>query len=576
MSDENFIESCEHAQRVLGRRIWTLLIIAMLFGVILWGGFNWSMERTNSMDFCLSCHEMKDNVYKEYLGTVHDSNRSGVRATCPDCHVPRPWIWKVKRKIQASNEILHKILGSVDTPEKFDAKRLQLATNVWREMRDTDSRECRNCHDFGTMNPEKQKPRARKQHMNAMRDGNTCIDCHKGIAHKKVHDQLDDDLAEEMSAPKSEYIREVPQRWLDAEQKEQDEKEAEKRKKKEAARMRREKAAAKPRPALSAVAAPAGGGIDWSDVPERQIVLFYPGQSSIEWMLKGTDHGGARPFIKAGDPCTECHDKEADAMGQKIVTGEKLEPTVIAGKRGSIPVSVKAAHDGENLYMRYQWPDGEHAPAPFVDGGKMDPDNQMKLAVMFATDEVEYADRAGCWGTCHHDLRSMPHAPEADAMKASPVAASLELSEGVTKYIKESRTKIEVKGRRGKKRGGWDKLKEAGEVQAELGAGHFMDIVRYKSSKGETEDGHILEQRVMSGGQGVEFTGGLADGTWTMVMKRKLKSDKPGDLSLDTGAVYNFGFAVHDDYSNARFHHVSLGYKLGFDNEEVHVNAAKQ
>ncbi|MCP4042481.1 MAG: cytochrome C552, partial [Gammaproteobacteria bacterium] len=282
------------------------------------------------------------------------------------------------------------------------------------------------------------------------------------------------------------------------------------------------------------------------------------------------------PFIKGGEPCTECHDQEADAMGQKIVTGEKLEPTVIEGKRGSIPVSVKAAHDGDNLYMRFQWPDGEHAPVSFVDGGKMDPDNQVKLAVMFATDEVEYADRSGCWGTCHHDLRTMPHAPEADGMKGSPVAGSLDLSQGVTKYIKESRTKIEVKGRRGKKRGGWDKLKEAGEVQAELGAGHIMDIHRYKSGKGEVEDGYILEQRLMSGGQGVEFTGGLENGTWTMVMKRKLKSDKPGDLSLDPGTVYNFGFAVHDDYSNARFHHVSLGYKLGFDNGDVHINAAKQ
>ncbi|MCP4041350.1 MAG: cytochrome C552, partial [Gammaproteobacteria bacterium] len=349
MSDENFIESCEHAKNVLGRRTWTVLVVAMFVGIVLWGGFNWAMEATNSMDFCLSCHEMKDNVYKEYLGTVHDSNRSGVRATCPDCHVPRPWIWKVKRKIQASNEVLHKILGTVDTPEKFDAKRLQLATNVWRAMRDTDSRECRNCHDFGTMNPFKQKPRARKQHMNAMRDGNTCIDCHKGIAHKKVHDQLDDELAEEMSTPKPEYVREVPQRWLDAEQKEKDDKEAEKRKKKEAAIKRKEaqklaaaaaKEAAKSAPVAVAPSAGAGG-IDWGDVPDRQIVLFYPGQSSMEWVLKGTDHGGARPFIKGGEPCTECHDQEADAMGQKIVTGEKLEPTVIEGKRGSIPVSVK-------------------------------------------------------------------------------------------------------------------------------------------------------------------------------------------------------------------------------------------
>jgi len=115
----------------------------MIVGVIFWGGFNTSMEVTNTMDFCISCHEMEENVYKEYQKTIHYTNRSGVRATCSDCHVPRPWIHKVVRKIQASNEVLHKVLGSIDTPEKFDGKRLKLAQNVWREMKDTDNREYR-------------------------------------------------------------------------------------------------------------------------------------------------------------------------------------------------------------------------------------------------------------------------------------------------------------------------------------------------------------------------------------------------------------------------------------------------
>jgi cytochrome c-type protein NapC len=172
----------------------------------------------------------------------------------------------------------------------------------------------------------------------------------------------------------------------------------------------------------------------------------------------------------------------------------------------------------------------------------------------------------------------MPDTPDAETIGSSPVAQQLDISNGLTKYIKESRSKIEVKGRRGKDRGGWDKLKSAEDLKGAAESGHFMDIVRYKSGNKEVEDGHILEQRVMSGGQGAEFTAELNSGTWSLVMKRKLNSDKPGDLSLETDKIYNFGFAIHDDFSAARFHHVSLGYKLGFDNDDkgVEINAMTQ
>lgn len=161
----------------------TLLSVGIVAGVILWGGFNTAMEVTNTEDFCISCHEMKENVYKEYRNTIHYSNRSGVRATCPDCHVPKEWHWKVLRKIQATNELYHKVMGSVSTPEKFEAKRLTMARRVWRTMKATDSRECRNCHDFESMDYMHQGRRAVKMHIDAFDKGETCIDCHKGIAH---------------------------------------------------------------------------------------------------------------------------------------------------------------------------------------------------------------------------------------------------------------------------------------------------------------------------------------------------------------------------------------------------------
>ena len=168
----------------------TLLIVGFILGIIFWGGFNTAMEMTNNEEFCISCHEMEDNVYQEYKQTIHYSNRTGVRATCPDCHVPKEWNHKVIRKIQASNELLHKALGTIDTREKFEAKRLKLASNVWRAMKDTDSRECRNCHNYDFMDFGEQGRRAIKAHSEGLDAGKTCIDCHKGIAHElpDMHD----------------------------------------------------------------------------------------------------------------------------------------------------------------------------------------------------------------------------------------------------------------------------------------------------------------------------------------------------------------------------------------------------
>ena len=160
-----------------------LLLLGFVGGIIFWGGFNWAIEMTNNETFCISCHEMRDNVYQEYKETVHYSNRTGVRATCPDCHVPKEWHYKVIRKIQATNELLHKALGSIDTREKFEAKRLKLARHVWGVMKKTDSRECRNCHDYESMDFVAQGRRAVNRHSTGLEKGKTCIDYHKGIAH---------------------------------------------------------------------------------------------------------------------------------------------------------------------------------------------------------------------------------------------------------------------------------------------------------------------------------------------------------------------------------------------------------
>jgi len=167
-----------------------LLLLFSLFssGILFWGAFNTALEETNNMEFCISCHEMKENVYQEYRQTIHYRNRTGVRATCPDCHVPREWEHMLVRKIQATHELLYKILGSIDTPEKFEARRLTLASHVWQTMKNTDSRECRNCHNFIAMDISRQQSRSGTIHSLSQQRGKTCIDCHKGIAHHLPED----------------------------------------------------------------------------------------------------------------------------------------------------------------------------------------------------------------------------------------------------------------------------------------------------------------------------------------------------------------------------------------------------
>jgi cytochrome c-type protein NapC len=161
----------------------TLVVFGGLWGILFWGGFNWAMEEANTLQFCVSCHEMRDTVYQEYKKTIHYENRFGVRAECSDCHVPHQWLLKIRRKIQASNELWHKILGTIDTPEKFEQHRMELAQNVWAVMKATDSRECRNCHNVEAMDAHQMTQAAQQGMMPALQAGLTCIDCHKGIAH---------------------------------------------------------------------------------------------------------------------------------------------------------------------------------------------------------------------------------------------------------------------------------------------------------------------------------------------------------------------------------------------------------
>ncbi len=154
-------------------------------GVVFWGAFNTALEHTNTEEFCISCHEMEANVYEELSRTVHFSNRSGVRAGCPDCHVPHDWTDKIARKMQASKEVWGHIFGVISTREKFLDHRLVMAKREWSRLQANNSLECRNCHNEMAMDLSRQSPRASRIHTEYLLSGErTCIDCHKGIAHE--------------------------------------------------------------------------------------------------------------------------------------------------------------------------------------------------------------------------------------------------------------------------------------------------------------------------------------------------------------------------------------------------------
>ncbi|MDP3084125.1 MAG: ethylbenzene dehydrogenase-related protein [Rubrivivax sp.] len=263
---------------------------------------------------------------------------------------------------------------------------------------------------------------------------------------------------------------------------------------------------------------------DWSKVSGRTVTLFYPGVSPLEWVTKGTEHGGARAMRK-GETCASCHDGEAADMGKKMASGQKLEPAPIKGKAGSIPVNVQAANDGANLYLRFSW------KQPAGGAPKMDADNQVKLAFMLEDNKIEGANLSGCWEACHADVRTMPSAKD----------------DKKTKYVKG----------------------------ASLATGKYYDLLQW-TSKGVKHDGHVADKRVVDGGKLLLDAKGEKKGDeWVVTFTRKLSGGGEGDIALAPGKTYNFGFAIHDDHASGRFHHVSLGYTLGID-AKADISAAKQ
>jgi hypothetical protein len=302
--------------------------------------------------------------------------------------------------------------------------------------------------------------------------------------------------------------------------------------------------------ALGLTAAESARAVDWSGVPEKEVMLFYPGQGSWEWVLTKDDHSGA-PKFREGKNCYACHKTEEKDMGAKIVSGKKLEPHPIAGKPGSLSLKVKTAHDGDRLYFRFQWQGGKPT------GKVIDKKFAERVTVMIDDGHVKEAARAGCWGTCHDDVKGMASAPAGKEIK---------------KYLIATRTKVT-------RQGGGENFKSAAEIDALRNQGVFMEYWQARMNPGkpvDVSDGYILEKRHKNDKPVVGAEASYANGTWTVVLSRKLKAGGGVHKDIVPGKTYNIGFAVHDDHVDHRYHHVSFERTLVLDSGTADFVAAKK
>lgn len=267
--------------------------------------------------------------------------------------------------------------------------------------------------------------------------------------------------------------------------------------------------------AFLAVGGQAFAAPDWSKIPTKNIEVFHPGVTPIEWATKKSEHSGSSG-LKKGETCAGCHDEKGKlSLDVKRLASKDLEPKG-APKTMTFPVGVQAAYDATNLYLRLTF----KAPAGAADPA--DKENEVKATVMFANDKVQQGEQVGCWATCHNDARTMPGADDKK-----------------TKYVKEG----------------------------------AMDLMQWKSAKGsKAVDGTVTDKRAMEGGKAdVKAEGAKAGDTYTVTFTRKLA----GGVVLAEGKAVPFGVAIHTDHATGRFHHISFGYKLGIG-ADGDVKAVKQ
>ena len=256
---------------------------------------------------------------------------------------------------------------------------------------------------------------------------------------------------------------------------------------------------------------------DWSKIPTKAVKLFYPGQSSYQW-LRSPDHKKGDKQVKRGKSCFSCHEDDEQDMGNLIVSGKNLEPNPIPGKNGTIDLAVQAAYDDSNLYFRFQWKTNMNRPGQMhnylrfdgkkwafyggprsnkkVRDGAAPPLYEDRLALMIDDGKVPLFANQGCWLTCHDGMRDQTGQATKDEVQAHALLGKVLKKKDVRKYLPASRTDANAS---------WDKTKPPEEIAKIKAAGGFLDLMQWRAHRsnpvGMADDGYVLEYRLFDKGK---------------------------------------------------------------------------
>lgn len=295
--------------------------------------------------------------------------------------------------------------------------------------------------------------------------------------------------------------------------------------------------------------------VDWDGVDTHETQVFHPGQASWEWVLTPGDHSrrGVERFREEGRNCQYCHEEDVAEMGEGIAAGDGEAPEAepFGDRPGWLDLDIQATHDGERMYWRFAWEAQDDV------GDPMDPDHPARVTVMFAGDTVKEATRAGCWGSCHDDLRDM----ESDT-------GDLDL----TKYIAASRTQIQ-------RSGGGENYRDDDELAGLVDQGYFFEYWQARLT-GDSEalpvDGYILERRHEHDEPAIEVEASRDGDLRVVTISRPLEADADTRHALESGGTYYGGFAVHEGGTEGRFHYVSLEYTFSIDSDDGDIAVTGQ
>jgi hypothetical protein len=257
---------------------------------------------------------------------------------------------------------------------------------------------------------------------------------------------------------------------------------------------------------------------DWSAIPTTTVKLFYPGQSSYDW-LRSSDHKRAFTKVTEGEACVSCHEGEEEEIGQVTVSGERLEPAPIEGKNATVDLALQVAYDSDNAYFRFQWSTqmdragqmhdylrfngkswefyGSNRASEKVRSGAQPPIYEDRLAIMIDDGSVPMFAEQGCWLSCHTGMRDMPGEPTKDELAAHALFGTSGSKAGdIRKYLPLSRTD---------EMASWDATRSADEIAALKAEGKFVDLLQWRAARSApvnmADDGYVLEYRLFDAGK---------------------------------------------------------------------------